>query len=520
MKGKKITALALSVVMFLPSIYGGVAETVHKGKSPAADINNGTLMQYFEWYAPNDGNHWNRLRTDAENLAQKGITSMWIPPAYKGMNQADVGYGAYDLYDLGEFNQKGTVRTKYGTKAQLQGALASLKSKNINVYGDVVMNHKGGADYTEAVTAVQVNPTNRNVEVSGDYEISAWTGFNFPGRGNTHSNFKWKWHDFDGTDWDEGRKLNRIYKFRGIGKAWDWRVDEENGNYDYLMYADIDYNRFEVQQEMKKWGEWIINTLNLDGFRIDAVKHIDHEYTRDWLTHVRNTTDQDLFVVGEYWVSDINGLNYLDEMNWNHSVFDVPLHYNFHYASKGNGNYDMRNILKGTVEASHPTHAVTFVDNHDTQPGQSLESVVSDWFKPLAYAYILLREHGVPTVFAGDYYGIPTDGNYEIPAMKSKIDPLLQARKNYAYGTQHEYFDHTDVVGWTREGDSSRPNSGLATIMSDGPGGAKWMDVGKQNAGQTFYDITGNVAGTVTTNAQGYGSFQVSGGAVSVYVKQ
>lgn len=41
------------------------------------------------------------------------------------------------------------------------------------------MNHKGGADYTETVTAVEVDPSNRNVEVSGDYEISAWTGFNF-----------------------------------------------------------------------------------------------------------------------------------------------------------------------------------------------------------------------------------------------------------------------------------------------------------------------------------------------------
>lgn len=37
--------------------------------------------------------------------------------------QNDVGYGAYDLYDLGEFNQKGTVRTKYGTKAQLKSAI-------------------------------------------------------------------------------------------------------------------------------------------------------------------------------------------------------------------------------------------------------------------------------------------------------------------------------------------------------------------------------------------------------------
>ena len=56
---------------------------------------------------------------------------------------------------------------------------------------------------------------------------------------------------FDGTDWDEGRKLNRIYKFRGIGKAWDWEVSSENGNYDYLMYADLDFDHPDVANEMK-----------------------------------------------------------------------------------------------------------------------------------------------------------------------------------------------------------------------------------------------------------------------------
>ncbi|BCB38517.1 hypothetical protein BCJMU51_3440 [Bacillus cereus] len=52
---KKIAIVGLSVVLFLPSIYGG-------SKVYADTVNNGTLMQYFEWYAPSDGNHWNRLR--------------------------------------------------------------------------------------------------------------------------------------------------------------------------------------------------------------------------------------------------------------------------------------------------------------------------------------------------------------------------------------------------------------------------------------------------------------------------
>ena len=41
--------------------------------------------------------------------------------------------------------------------------------------------------------------------------------------------------------------------------------------------------------------------------------------------------------------------------------------------------------------------------------GQALCSWVQEWFKPLAYALILLRRDGYPCVFYGDYYGIPHD---------------------------------------------------------------------------------------------------------------
>ncbi|MBT2662100.1 alpha-amylase [Bacillus sp. ISL-45] len=513
-KAKFTLVLSLSIILLLSSI--GTIE-----RAGAATPNNGTLMQYFEWYLPNDGAHWNRLQNDAANLASNGITAVWIPPAYKGTSQNDVGYGAYDLYDLGEFNQKGTVRTKYGTKAQLKSAISALHSQNINVYGDVVMNHKGGADYTQAVTAVEVDPNNRNNEVSGEYQIDAWTGFNFPGRGNTYSSFKWHWYHFDGTDWDERRDLNRVYKFRGTGKAWDWEVSGERGNYDYLMYADLDFSHPDVANEMKNWGTWYARELNLDGFRLDAVKHIKHDYLRDWVNHVRYQTGKQMFTVAEYWQNDLNSLNnYLAKTNYNHSVFDAPLHYNFHYASNSNGNYDMRNILNGTVVAQHPSLAVTLVENHDSQPGQSLESVVSTWFKPLAYALILTREQGYPSVFYGDYYGTKGNSGYEIPSLKSKIDPILTARKNYAYGVQHDYFDHWDIIGWTREGDGTRVKSGLATLITDGPGGSKWMNVGKQNAGEVWYDITGNRTNTVTINSDGWGQFYVNGGSVSVYVQK
>ena len=79
-------------------------------------MTNQTAMQYFEWYLPSDGQHWNNLAEDAQHLADLGISHVWMPPAFKATNKDDVGYGVYDLFDLGEFDQKGTVRTNTASK--------------------------------------------------------------------------------------------------------------------------------------------------------------------------------------------------------------------------------------------------------------------------------------------------------------------------------------------------------------------------------------------------------------------
>ena len=85
---------------------------------------NGTIMQYFEWYLPRNCALWNKVSYEAKHLNDIGITAVWLPPAYKGADgNNDVGYAVYDLYDLGEFNQKGSVSTKYGTKDEYLKAI-------------------------------------------------------------------------------------------------------------------------------------------------------------------------------------------------------------------------------------------------------------------------------------------------------------------------------------------------------------------------------------------------------------
>lgn len=491
-----------------------------------AEAQNGTMMQYFHWYLDSSDNLWLQVADQADDLAGVGITALWLPPAYKGVTGFDVGYGAYDLFDLGEFNQKGSIRTKYGYKSEYLSAIQSAHTHGLQIYADVVINHKGGADSTESVLAVRVDSGNRNNEYGGDVLIDAWTRFDFPGRGNTHNAFKWSWYHFDGTDWAQNlQESGRVYKFRGTGKAWDWEVDTENANYDYLLYADVDFGHPDVRQHFKDWGEWYLTETGVDGFRLDAVKHIEYTYWNEWLDHLRTWSGDPLFTVAEFWSYDIGKLhNFISKTGGRAHLFDAPLHLNFHNASTGGGLYDMRNLKAGTLMEQQPALAVTIVENHDTQPLQALESPVQDWFKPLAYAFILLREEGYPCVFHADYYGANYtdyggDGNLytiNMTSHKTILDILLQARRDYAYGPQYDYLDDPNIVGWTRLGDSQHPEA-MAVLMSDGPGGSKWMEVGKANT--TFTDITGNVGGTVTTNGSGWGNFSTAGGSVSVWVE-
>lgn len=446
-------------------------------------MKKGVMLQTFEWYTPNDPHLWVVLAKEAENLAKAGFSSVWLPPAFKGFSGVnDVGYSPYDLYDLGEFNAQGSVRTKYGTKDEYLACIDALHQAGIDVYADVVLDHKMGADGYEMVEAREVNPSNREQVISGEEKIEVATKYTFPARHGKYSTFTWNWDDFDGIDYDAKSRRHADFLFEN--KTWNEGVDDENGNYDYLMGANLDFSVPEVREECLNWAKWYLNMTHVDGFRLDAVKHISSEFYSWWISQLRSATGKELFSVGEYWNGDLQHLiHYLNDISWQFSLFDVPLHYNMYNASHSGGYYDMRQIFNNTLVGYSNNHAVTFVDNHDTQPSQGLQSFIEDWFKPQAYALILLRHEGYPCVFAGDYYGIPHN---HISSKKKMIDDMLELRENHMSGSRHDYFDHPDVIGWTYEGDDS--HSGFALLMTNARGGKKRMYVGTKYRSRTFYD--------------------------------
>jgi alpha-amylase len=486
---------------------------------------NGVIFQFFHWY--HEGNLWNEFAEKAESLSLLGISAVWFPPANKcELGLKGRGYDVYDQYDLGEFNQKGTIKTRYGTKDEYLNAIKKAHENNISVYADIVLNHRMGADETETVTVQKVDGEDRTKKIGEPFIAEAATKFTFPGRGGVYSDFVWDYQCFSGIDrvTKNGENKKGIFKIHNdCGTEWNISASHQFGNYDYLMGADIEYRNPKVLQEIKNWIKWYMEITKADGVRLDALKHISSDFLEEFIHYIKKEINENIFVTGEYWKDDADKISgFSQRMNNLISLFDAPLHYNFFNASKQKKDFDLRTIFKKTFVKDHPAVSVSFVENHDTQPLQGLESSVEEWFKPLAYAIILLSEMGYPCVFYADFYGAEytdtKDGvTQKIIIPKVEILPkLLEARQKFAFGEQVNYFDDKNCIAWLRKGNSD--SAPCVVILSNGDDAQKQIDLGKQFAKHRFRDFLRHRTETIECDENGKAMFTVNSESVSIWI--
>jgi alpha-amylase len=572
----------------------GVAQVRENG-AMASDL-NGVILQAFHWFMdPDDAFHggvplWRFLASEADHFRELGIDAVWIPPACKAADgRHDVGYGIYDHFDLGEFNRKGSVATKYGTKQDLHDAVNAMHGfedvngnlipqpgkKYIHVYADAVLNHKmDGAPEAEFWDAVRVEPDDRRIErwapgyESGPIAVRAYTGFDHPERNGRYSAFKWRARHFDSVDsvveitqgggppFPDGRPF--IYRFLyneegyvpHVKAGFDPTASHEKGNYDYLTGVDLDYSRHDVREEMKYWGRWLTNTVGVDGYRLDAVKHVGSGFIREWLGDVRAATPgKDLFAVGEYLSGDIARLHaYLTDVTAMGpspqalSLLDFPLRFKIRDASWQGESYDLSGWNRATLMAEQPARAVTLVETHDFEFGRDLDSHVREWIKPLAYAFILLRGGGYPMVFFPDFYGSHASGPHlGQPPGREYLSLLLRLRKQFALG-EDRFYGAGSAIGWVRMGGVPGARGAMAVVLNTAHGGVRAvrMDTGQSNrrfyhlatlkhlgslgedAFQVVrgrYDMYGDKADELWTDGAGWAEFVADSGTVSVWLE-
>lgn len=354
----------------------------------------GVMMQTFHWDCPREDRKefqwWNYINEKIPSLAKVGFTSLWLPPVHKAANLfgPSMGYDPYDYYDLGEFNQKGTVPTWFGTRGELESLVEKAHSHGLSLIADMVLNHNSGADSKE------VNP------ITGQ---SRWTVFN-PKSGK----FPRNWESFHPSMYE----------------SWDEMT--------FGDMPDLSHRNPYVFSELLKLSRWLIEEIGFDGFRYDFVKGFGASTVQaiQEYRYMRNRQYFKPYGVAEYWDGAGNTLNWVNEANRANSnpvdVFDFPLRELLKGLCDQYG-FSLTNLVSGeSILQKQNYSAVTFVENHDLR--DEGRPITND--KLLAYSYILTHE-GYPCVFWKDYYNFDLaleDTPNGIAALVAAHENMPQAR--------------------------------------------------------------------------------------------
>ena len=503
-------------------------------------MKNGVILQAFERQLPADGSLWRTIGEKATCFANFGISAVWMPPMCKGAaGGGSLGYDTYDLYDLGEFYQKGSVRTKYGTKDELLSAITALHNVGVEVYANMVLNHLDEGDEEEWLRVEESIENGYLSKFKQPREDMFQTRFTFPGRIPAHSRFVWNHEHFTGFDYPKSEwelsgdrwcevpnsKRNRI--FRIYGKKWPedtevfgghWPVEEKKP----FFCFDIDHSNPDVREELVSWGKWFLDTTHADGLVLDCVPHISTPFLCDWLSEMRKHSGCDLFAVGEYMSGVVSQLcSYLGRVNRNMSLLDYPLHYRFREASvnlKDGKDFDLRRLFSETFSAKCPDSAVTFLDNHDTQfcAGET-ESPVLWTFQVAAYAFILLRASGRPCVFWRDLYGAPDNQ----AGIVRDLPLLLKIRQLCAKGDEVSIMDQgPNLIGFARSGSPDDMASGLVcAISNDKVERRLQLQLPSHFYGLRLHCVVGDRP-NVTVSAEGEADFSVGAGRCAIFIPE
>jgi alpha-amylase len=441
----------------------------------------GVMLQTFYWDCPRADNleykWWNQIRSKLPELARVGFTSLWLPPAHKAANLGgpSMGYDPYDYYDLGEFDQKGSQPTWYGTQQELLDLIATAHSQGLSVIADMVINHNNGADSQET------NP------ITGQQR---WTRFT-PKSGR----FARNWESFHPNMYE----------------SWDEST--------FGDMPDLSHRNPAVYAELLALSRWLIEEVGFDGFRYDFVKG----YGANTITaiqeyrYMRDGRYYPPYGVAEFWDNARAIENWVNLANFSNSnpvdAFDFPLREMLKALCDQYG-FSLRNLTTWeTVLQKQPQSVVTFVENHDLR--DEGRPVVND--KLLAYSYILTHE-GYPCVFWKDYFNF----SLGMEGTPHGIAAQVRTHQDNAGGATEVLHVDDDLYIMQRTGYGDTP--GLVYVLNNRGLGWNGSEVKTRWPGTTFVPAAWwsrtdlHRPGDQLTDGEGRGQFYAPPRGYTVYV--
>lgn len=185
----------------------------------------------------------------------------------------------------------------------------------------------------------------------------------------------------------------------------DWHNEGELLNCGLYGLPDLNQENPEVTKYLIENAKWWIDETGIDGFRVDAVKHVPHWFWKIFSEEIHKYAGENFILIGENF--DGNPLNISSyQKDGIDSMFDFPLY----FTLKDVFCYDvsMRKLawrLAEDVNYENPNILIVFLDNQDTNRFMTEANYLAKEKLKLALAF-LMTINRIPCVYYGTEVGM------------------------------------------------------------------------------------------------------------------
>lgn len=486
--------------------------------------------------------NWDELLTKMPEIAEAGYTSLWLPPPAKAGSVFSVGYDQFDPFDLGDKNQRGTTRTRYGTKDQLLAVVELAHRFGLRVYFDNIMNHRGfdipgynastptnlypGLSPKDFHLRTQADGTFRNWDNVSDWgnvsQVQNRPLFGLIDLANEPAGLNW---NFGATEGSTTAKISFI-RHPGINTYYlDTNLPAIAGPWRPFNGVNGDPVAEDVNAYLIRAAMWTLAETKCDGFRFDAVKHTPSGFFGDTSATTSGYVGgiQTIYDAVHGYGNNVLGNGYVEGDDNRNSCFDTETTRNdallfgehlgeppsyTEYLQRGMRLLDAP--LSGTLNnvLGNPSASLSGLDQRDSggfsapdrvMYAQSHDNAFAN-HRELQVAYMFFRE-GLPAIYSDgynqssgpDFFPRVANAPYLGEFGDNKMPDIAYLHHQLARGGTRSRWSDADIVAFERydyrEPGSAADQTVVLFVMNDNYASAVSFDdgYGQQSAG-TYYE--------------------------------
>ncbi|WP_030618896.1 carbohydrate-binding module family 20 domain-containing protein [Streptomyces fulvoviolaceus] len=446
-----VGALALAGVTALP------AATAQADATTSGDV-IANLWSY----------NWDSVASECTDvLGPNGYGAVWVAPPAESLKQTN--YYWWDVYQPYSYNLNG----RFGTAAQFASMVDACHDAGVKVYTDAVINH----------TAAQTG-----------------TGYN----GTTITN------KYDTPDWDPDDYHTSAECSDSDLIIDDWSNLTEIQNCELLGLPDLETEDDDVRSGIAAFLNKQI-ALGVDGFRIDAAKHIPvADLNAIWAKLDNTTAGSDPYIFEEVYPGSTPAAS---DYYSSGDVLDFTYASKLKSAFQGNVS-DLESLSSSGVLT--PANSVSFVTNHDTERnGLHMSYKDGDTYK-LANVFELAYKWATPTIYSGFEFsssdqappnsnGFVTDTNCSSGWYCLQRDTAITGMVKW-----HNAVGSESVSNWSTKSSS---------VIGFGRGSGGYIALNNGSSAATYAFATGMADGTYSNVIDnGATTVTVSGGSATLTI--